>query len=135
MDLKTLKARLALRKARLAGKFVTWYYNRMYDKAVRDADAKHEEDGKAWYVVDHPFKEHRLAVMDRKAFRGLKHFAQSNGMGKVFWSHEYNMAALKESCWYHTADGSGKNTMDPKKKEFQRLVFIGVGLERAGLRF
>lgn len=120
--------------ARLAGRFVTWYYQRMYDKAVRDADANHAENGKTWYVVDHPYRENRLAVIDRNGFRALKHYAQEHHMGKIFWSREYNMTAVKESCWYHTADGSGKNEMDPKLKEFRRIVLIGVGLERAGLR-
>lgn len=134
MDYRTIKARFMQSATRLAGKFVTWYYVRMYEKAVRDAEQKHTETGKTWYVVDHPFRENRLAVIDRKAFRALKHYAQSNKLGKVFWSPEYNMTEVKKSCWYHTEDGEGKNPMEPKRKEFQRLVLIGVGLERAGLR-
>lgn len=124
---------------RLASLLVTYYYNRIYRKAVEAADKRHKEEGKMMYVVDHLVKDQTLTVIDRSQFRRMKHEMQKIGFRnkvenwQMYWSEQYGTGILKDGAWYHTPDGSGSNGLSAVDKEARRLLFIRVGLYRAKL--
>lgn len=124
-------------RRRIAGRLVTWHCDRVYRKAVEHAEARHSEDGNAFYVVDHPVREGRLVVISRREFRGLRERARrdfvSRPEGRIFWDNGYNMSKVKDGCWYHTADRGGNNAMDERTRNLRRLMFLRIGLRRAGL--
>ena len=120
---------------KLAAMVVTYYCNRIYRKAVKNADEQHAKEGEMFYVVDHLIKGQTLSVINRKMFRKMKMDAQrwTNPLYEVYFDKEYNIQMLKDSGWYHTADRSGQNGLTPKDKEVRRLAFIRMGLQKAKL--
>ena len=124
---------------RLAKYLVTYYYNRCYNKAVAQADRRHDEEGEMMYVVDHLVKDQTLTVINRAQFRRMKHDMQKIGFRhkvenwQMYWSEQYGTGILKDGAWYHTADRSGQNGLSEVDREARRLFFIRVGLFRAKL--
>lgn len=120
---------------KIAGILVTWYYSRLYKKAVSMADKAHEEKGETFYVIDHLYKGQLLSVVNRKMFRQMKHDAQrwTNPSYEMYYMKDYNISLVKEGCWYHTADRSGYNAMSEQQKEIRRLALVRIGLVRAKL--
>lgn len=120
---------------KIAGVLVTWYYTRIYRKAVKMADEQHARYGGTWYVVDHLYKGQLMSVIDRKAFRRMKHDAQrwTNPRFEMYYSNDYNISLVKEGCWYHTADRSGNNALPKRDCEIRRLALVRIGLIRAKL--
>lgn len=122
----------ALRK-KLASKLVVWYYNRAYQKAVIEAEQRHEKDGEMIYVIDHFIQGKLLSAINRAEFRAIKHSAQKLHHNSMFWSNAYNTGMLKEQCWYHTANRSQQDSLNAKQKEVRRIAFIQMGLKKARL--
>lgn len=120
-------------RKRIAGKIVTFYCNRMYNKAMLKAEERHAKDGEMIYVVDHFIKGQLLSAINRKEFRFIKHTAQKMHRDELYWSPAYGVNMLKEQCWYHTADRSGNQALTEKDKEIRRLAFIRAGLKKARL--
>lgn len=105
---------------------VTAYGNRIYKKAVKAADERHEKDGEMIYVSNGVINGTVLRTYNRKEFRRAKRILKIH-------SHEYNVTALKEACWYHTANRAEKDGMTARMKELRRLAFIKHLLRNAKL--
>lgn len=120
-------------KTRVAGKIVTRYYSRAYEKAVAKADARHAKEGEMIYVIDHFVRGELLSTINRKQFRKIKHAAQELHKNELFRSGSYNTDMLKEQCWYHTPDRGGNNALSAKEREVRRIAFIRMGLKKARL--
>lgn len=120
---------------KLAAAVVTYYCNRVYQKAVKAADERHAQEHEMFYVVDHLIKGQTLTVINRKMFRKMKMDAQrwTNPMYEVYFDKEYNVQMLKDTGWYHTPDRSEQNALSEKDREVRRLAFIRMGLQRAKL--
>ena len=120
---------------KLAGLFVTWYFTRLYRKAVRLADECHQKDGQMYYVIDHLYKGQMLSVVNRKTFRMMKHDAQrwTNPNYEMYYSKDYNISLVKDGCWYRTADRSGQGAMSARDAEIRRLALVRIGLIKAKL--
>lgn len=120
---------------KIAGMLVTWYYGRIYRKAVKMADEQHEKDGDTYYVIDHLFKGQMLSVVNRRTFRMMKHDAQrwTNPNYEMYYSKDYNISLVKEGCWYRTADRSGNGALSARDIEVRRLALVRIGLVKAKL--
>lgn len=120
---------------KLAILIVTYYYNRIYRKAVKMADKLHSEQGEMYYVVDHLIKGQTLSIINRKEFRRMKHDAQrwTNPNHEMYYSKDYNIQIVKDGCWYHTANRSEECGLTAIDCEARRLFFVKVGLLRAKL--
>lgn len=118
-------------RRKLAGKVVTYYYNRLYQKARKKADERHEREGEMIYIIDHFIIGQTLSCVNRAEFRFIKHSAQKLHKNPMFWSPLYGVDMLKKTCWYHTADRAGKNALTETDAEIRRLAFIRKGLEAA----
>ena len=118
-------------RRRLAGKVVTYYYNRLYQKAKQKADERHAKEGEMIYVIDHFIIGQTLSCINRKEFRFIKHSAQKLHKNPMYWSPAYGVDMLKKTCWYHTPNGSEQNALSPRDMEIRRLAFIRKGLEAA----
>jgi hypothetical protein len=120
---------------KLAGILVTWYYSRLYNKAVKLADEQHERKGETFYVIDHIYKGQMLSVVNRGTFRRMKHDAQrwTNPNYEMYYAKEYNLSLVKEGCWYRTPDRSGNNGLSKRDIEVRRLALVRIGLVRAKL--
>lgn len=118
-----------------ASLIVTYYCNRVYNKAVFLAEKQHMEKGEMFYVIDHFIKGQTLSVVNRKMFRKMKFDAQrwTNPGYERYFSNDYTLKVIKEGCWYHTPDGSGNHRLGAVEREARRLVFIQTGLQRAKL--
>ena len=120
---------------RLAAAVVTYYCDRIYRKAVKAADERHEKEHEMFYVVDHLIKGQTLTVINRRMFRKMKMDAQrwTNPMYEIYFDKEYNLQMLKDTGWYHTANRAEENALSERDKEIRRLAFIRMGLQRAKL--
>ena len=120
---------------KIAGLLVTWYYNRLYRKAVRLADEQHAKDHDTYYVIDHLFKGQTLSVVNRRTFRMMKHDAQrwTNPNYEMYYSKDYNISLVKEGCWYRTPDRAGNNGLSRREIEVRRLALVRIGLVKAKL--
>lgn len=116
-----------------ATRIVTYYYQRLYIKAVEAADARHAKEGETMYVIDHFIKGQTLSVINRREFRWIKHTMQKKSLDPRYWSADYGMKMLREQAWYHTPDRSGGNGLSAKQKEVRRIAFIRSGLKKARL--
>lgn len=121
-----------LRK-RLAGKIVTYYYGKQFDKAVEKADKRHKNGEGKIYVVEHFEKGKLLSTIDRAQFRLIKHAAQKLHKNKAYYSPEYGMKMLTKQCWYYTADKSEMGAISEQQKIIRRAAFIRSGLKKARL--
>ena len=108
---------------KLAGKIVTIYANRLYTKAVKEADKAHEKLKERIYVVSSWGDISELVVLNRDTFRKMK---------KTFNSND-NMASLMEGAWYYTTDRAGKNGLSDLEKDIRRVSFIRHVLSKASL--
>ena len=111
----------------IAGRIVSYYRNRVYQKAVAKADRRAADENTTIYVIDHFIKGQTLSCVNRKEFRFIKHSAQKLHKGDQFYSPQYGMKMLREQCWYHTGG------LSEKEKEVRRLSFIRDGLKKARL--
>ena len=122
---------------KIAARFVTWYYRRMYQKGAQACDRLHEEKKWAYYLIDWPAPNGKrvLKPLNRRGFRNLKHWAQEFyfGVDMKYWSGDYTMQTLRDGAWYYTPDRAEKGGMTPEEKEIRRLAFLREGLRRAKL--
>lgn len=109
---------------RLAGYLVTAYANRIYRKAVKIADQRHEKENTMIYVISSYFDESRLVTYNRKQFRSTKEFLKMR---------QERVASMKAGSWYHTGDAIGRNGLSPQEKEARRLAFVRALLKKAKL--
>lgn len=118
---------------RMATAIVTYYYNRLYRKAVKIADERHKKEKETFYVIDHFIQGQTLSVINRKGFRLIKHAAQELHRDPIYWTAEYGTPMLRKQAWYHTPDGSEKQALSELEKEARRIAFIRSGLRKAKL--
>lgn len=109
---------------KIAGYIVTIYANRLYRKAVKEADRVHEERKEMIYVASSIEDVRELVIYNRYKFRQMKY--------RLFIPRYY-ICNLKDGAWYHTADRGGKNGLTPCEKEARRLAFVKHVLHKAKL--
>lgn len=112
---------------RMAIYVVTVYANRIYRKAVEAAEKRHAEEKTMIYVANGTIDASVLRTYNRKEFRKVKRAL------KIYDSRAYNLVALKQSSWYHTANREGKEGLTPRAKELRRLAFVKFVLRNAKL--
>ena len=109
---------------KIAGYFVTIYANKLYQKAVKEAEKVHAELGERIYVASSLSDISKLVILNRDKFRKMK---------RSLFIQKHYISNLMEGAWYYTADRSGKNGLAPADKEARRIAFINHLLERAKL--
>ena len=109
---------------RLAGYIVTIYANRIYRKAVAEADKLHEARRERFYVASSIEDVRELVIYNRYKFRQMKN--------RLFIP-KYYISNLKDGAWYYTADRGEQNGLAPVEKEARRLAFVRHVLHRAKL--
>jgi hypothetical protein len=109
---------------KIAGYIVTIYANRIYRKAVAEADKVHDHRGERIYVASSIEDVRELVIYNRYKFRQMKN--------RLFIPKFY-ISNLKDGAWYYTADRSGKGGLTPEEKEIRRLAFVRHVLHRAKL--
>lgn len=109
---------------RIAGYLVTVYANRIYRKAVNEADRVHAERKERIYVASSIEKVSELVIYNRYKFRQIKR--------KLFIPKFY-IGNLKDGAWYYTGDRLEQGCMSPAEKEARRLAFVRHVLHRAKL--
>lgn len=109
---------------KLAGYIVTYYANRIYRKAVKEADRVHAERKERIYVASSIEDVRELVIYNRYKFRQMKN--------KLFIP-KYYISNLKDGAWYYTADRGEQNGLTPEEKEIRRLAFVRHVLHRAKL--
>lgn len=109
---------------KLAGYVVTAYANRLYRKAVRIADKRHQEEKTMIYVIPSLFDPSRLVTCNRKEFRMVKEKLRIRSQ---------KVEHLKEGSYYYTPDAIGCNGIKPIDKEARRLAFVRLILRKARL--
>lgn len=110
---------------KVAGVLVTIYANRLYDKAARAAERRHEREGGRIHVISSILDDTKLAVCDRGEFRAAKRKLGIN-------DPRMSAARMAEGAWYYTADRGG-NAMPAREREVRRLAFARCLLRRARL--
>lgn len=108
---------------KLAKYVVAAYANRLYKKAVRLADKRHDQEKTMIYVVSGLAGKSSLACCNRAEFRAVKeklHIKDS-------------VPSLKAGSWYHTADAIGRNGLAPIDKEARKRAFVRMVIAMAGL--
>ena len=109
---------------KLAGYIVTYYANRIYRKAVKEADRVHAERKERIYVASSIEDVRELVIYNRYKFRKMKN--------RLFIP-KYYISNLKHGAWYYTADRGEQNGLTPEEKEIRRLAFVRHVLHRAKL--
>ena len=109
---------------KLAGYLVTIYANRIYCKAVKEAERVHAERGERIYVASSIEDVRELVIYNRYKFRQMK---------KRLFIPKFYISNLKDGAWYYTADRSGANGLGEAEKEARRLAFVRHVLYRAKL--
>ena len=109
---------------KLAGYLVTIYANRIYRKAVKEADRVHAERKERIYVASSIEDVRELVIYNRYKFRQIKN--------KLFIPKFY-ISNLKDGAWYYTGDRLEQGCLTPKEKETRRLAFVRHVLHRAKL--
>lgn len=109
---------------KLAGYIVTIYANRIYRKAVKEAERVHAERGERIYVASSIEDVRELMIYNRQKFRQMK---------KKLFIPRFYISNLKDGAWYYTADRSGSNGLSVTEKEARRLAFVRHVLHRAKL--
>lgn len=122
----TFKPILIMKKffRKLAGYIVTIYANRIYRKAVKEADRVHAERKERIYVASSIEDVRELVIYNRYKFRQMKN--------RLFIPKFY-ISNLKDGAWYYTGDRLEQGCLTPEEKEIRRLAFVRHVLHRAKL--
>ena len=112
---------------RIAVYVVTAYANHIYQKAVKVADKRHEEEKTTIYVANGTIDASELRTYNRNEFRRVKRFL------KIYDNKSYNMCNFKQASWYYTPNAEGAGGMTPRTKELRRLAFVKNILRNAKL--
>ena len=110
---------------KLAGYLVTIYANRTFRKAIKEADAVHEQLKERIYVVSSLTDISQLIILNREKFRLMK---------RALNLKDHNIDKLAEGAWYYTPDRSGKGGLTERQLEVRRLSFVRHMLVRAKLK-
>lgn len=108
----------------LAGYVVTAYANRIYRRAVKEANMRHKNEKEMIYVASSIEDVRTLMTYNRRQFRMMKN--------RLFIPKFY-ISNLKDGAWYHTPDRGEAHGLSPKEKEARRLAFVKHVLHRAKL--
>lgn len=111
---------------RIAAFLITVYARRILKQAVTLAEMRHEEEKETIYIITSPEDERKLRVINEQEFLDLRHQFRIPSKKLPLWK-------LKNHCWYHTANASGKGMMSDKDREVRRLAFIRHMLKNAKL--
>lgn len=109
---------------KLAGMVVTYYANRLYKNAVKEAEKVHALKKERIYVVSSLTNVSNLVILNRDKFRLMK---------KALRIQNHYIDNLKEGAWYYTADRAEKNGLSEQDREVRRLAFVRHMLHRAKL--
>ena len=109
---------------KIAGYIVTIYANRIYRKAVKEADKVHAVRKERIYVASSIEDVRELVIYNRYKFRQIKN--------KLFIPKFY-ISNLKDGAWYYTGDRLEQGCLTPEEKETRRLAFVRHVLHRAKL--
>lgn len=105
---------------------VTYYANRLYRKAVKNADKRHEQEREMIYVTSNLLDAQQLITCNRAQYREMKRMSHADRYGK------YPIELLKEDgCWYHTGNRLDQDTMPEHTKELKRLAFVKMLLKKS----
>lgn len=105
------------------GYVVTAYANRLYKKAVKIANERHEAEHTMIYVISSYANPSQLVTYNRRQFRAAKEFLKLRSE---------KVANMKAGSWYHTPDAIGRDGLSRKEQEARRLAFVRMILARAG---
>lgn len=111
---------------RLAGMVVTYQANRIYRKAKKTADIRHEREHTMIYVALSPLDRRKLDTFNRKQFRAIKELMKRR-------DPRYSVVMMKDGAFYHTADRGENNGLTEKEQEARRLAFVRYNLQMAKL--
>ena len=103
---------------------MTYYANRIYRKAVAEADKLHEARRERFYVASSIEDVRELVIYNRYKFRQMKN--------RLFIPKFY-ISNLKDGAWYYTGDRLEQGCLTPEEKEVRRLAFVRHVLHRAKL--
>lgn len=109
---------------KLATYVVTAYANRIFWRAVKIADKRHQQENTIIYVASSIENQRKLVTYNRQQFRYIKN---------KLYLQKFYITRLKEQCWYMTPDKSGKNGLSQKDIEIRRLAFVRQLLHAAKL--
>lgn len=103
----------------------TAYANRIYRKAVKAAELRHQQEQQMIYVASDPIDSSILRTYNRQEFRNVKRILKK--------TTDFNISILKAGCWYHTANKIGADALSEREKEIRRLAFVKTRLLAAKL--
>lgn len=106
---------------------VTAYANRIYRKAVKVADKRHEKEKEMIYVANGALNASVLRTYNRKEFRRAKRILH------IYDNKQFNLSAMKKAAWYYTANRLEQDAMAARDKELRRLAFVKSLLVNAKL--
>lgn len=108
---------------KLAIMVVTAYGKRLYRKAVKAAEERHQKEGEMIYVS---YFGKELRTFNRAEFRAAK-----RRLGTI--AQKYSITLFKGAACYHTANRIEKDGMSERDKELGKLAFIKFLLMNAKL--
>ena len=105
---------------------VTIWANRLWDKGIEMAEARHREERVQVYLASKTFLPQQLTTYTKSQFKVAK---------RVFGYHArlLTMTTLKRGCYYYTRNTYGMDGIDEKEKELRRQFFIKERLRLAKL--
>ena len=113
---------------RLASYLVIWYANKLFWRGVRNAELRYEKEHQMIYLTAGMGSPRKLVTYNRKEFRTIRmRFVNAENI------EDHRLQVLKDGCFYHTADGSGRFGLSRSEIEKRRYGFIDLLLYRAGL--
>lgn len=105
---------------------VTLYTKLLYNMGVEAAERRSRQERKMIFLTEDTFRPNRLVTYDREQFKAHK---RAFGVS----ARLITMNTLRAGCYYHTADGFGRNAMDEREKTIRKKAFIKERLILAGL--
>lgn len=110
----------------IAKRLVVAEANRMYRKAIKLADKRHEEEKNRIYVIEHPEDPKRLLLINKDEFLYIRH-----KLGIT--SKQQPLRMLKARAWYYTRNESERDPIPAKDLVIRRLAFVRDRLSAANL--
>ena len=105
---------------------VTLYTKVLYNAGVEAAERRRRQERQTIFLAQDTFRPNRLVTYNREQFK-----AQKRAFGVA--ARLITMNTLRAGCYYHTADGYGRNGLDAREKEVRKKAFIKERLSLAGL--
>lgn len=111
---------------KVAALCVTAYAKLIYDQAVELAEGYYKMKPDMYYVISDPTKPKKLICINKDQFLELRH---KFGIP----SKALPISELKNTCWYHTKNISGKDGLTERDLTIRKLAFCRDLLLRAKL--